>query len=166
MAVIGIPCNSDFGTSNKIRNNWEERVVGSSDFWAPVGRTHQECRRLILVPLASKNLCNFRVPLRSSWELRSPVLLCSEFVAKKFLRTTFQTFSLDIPLCFILHNKNLLIYSIKTQHIHWSAPKYGYMFRCFLDNPQAKMQQYKVLAVRIIHYGIPYCLQNVHKKQF
>ena len=59
MAVIAVPCNSDFGTNNK---------MVSSDFWArnglhavssgskkiigkaPVGRTHQECWRVILVP--------------------------------------------------------------------------------------------------------------------
>ena len=67
MAVIGIPCNSDFDTSNKIGTNWGARVVTSSDFWArngrhavssgskkllvrPVGRTHKECRHVILVP--------------------------------------------------------------------------------------------------------------------
>ena len=48
MAVIGIPYNSDFGTSNKIGTNLGGRVVGSSDFWARNGR--QECRRVILVP--------------------------------------------------------------------------------------------------------------------
>ena len=48
MAVIVIPCNSDFGTSSKIGTNWGARIVGSSDFWARNGR--QECRRVILVP--------------------------------------------------------------------------------------------------------------------
>ena len=48
MAVIGIPCNSDSGTSSKIGTNWEGRMVGSSDFWARNGL--QECRRVILVP--------------------------------------------------------------------------------------------------------------------
>jgi len=32
VAVIVIPCNSDFGTSSKIGTNWGGCMVGSSDF--------------------------------------------------------------------------------------------------------------------------------------
>jgi len=48
VTVIGIPCNSEFGTSSKIGTNWGGRMVGSSDLWARSGR--QECRHVILVP--------------------------------------------------------------------------------------------------------------------
>jgi len=66
VAVIGITCVSDFGTSNKIgfeEGVWlvvlilcpewtpcgkfgEKKIICK----APVGRTHKECRRVILVP--------------------------------------------------------------------------------------------------------------------
>ena len=83
MAVIGTPCNSDFGTSNKIGTN-RGCVVGSSDFWARSGRyaVSSGSKKLLarrhwvlhtknvgvwyLCRLASKNLRDLRVPLRSS----------------------------------------------------------------------------------------------------
>ena len=95
-AVTGIPCNSDFGTSNKIRTNWEGRVVRSCNFWVQNGHhaLSSESKKLLvrhqwvvhtknvgvwyLCRLASKNLSDLRVPPRSSSELRSSMLLCSE----------------------------------------------------------------------------------------
>ena len=96
VAVIEIPCNSDFGTSNKMGTNWGGRVVGSSYFWAGNGRhaVFPGSKKLLvrrqwvvvtktvgvwyLCRLASKNLSDLRVPPRSSWELRSSGLLLPE----------------------------------------------------------------------------------------
>ena len=89
VAVIGIPCNSDFGTSNKIGTNWGGRVVeviifgrGMAAMRYVRGSKNLMVRRQGVVRtknvsvwflwrIACKNLRDLRVSPRSSWELRS-----------------------------------------------------------------------------------------------
>jgi len=76
MAVIGIPCNSDFGTSSKSEligeGVWSEVLIFGRGMDAKNVGVWYLCR------LASKDLGDLSVLPRSNWELRSSGLLSSE----------------------------------------------------------------------------------------
>jgi len=45
-------------------------------------------------------------------------------------------------------------------------PSMATCFGPFLDNPQANICMQKLSSVPTIHYGIPYCLQDVGNNNF